>query len=105
MKFGTSKLEDKLRRKIFSVPVKLFRCHNMGGNQAWKYNFDTKQIVHMNSGLCLDKPVEQDPTLPVLNNCNKDAESQVWNLNSNFKWQVDGKHSGSNNENELESDM
>ena len=77
----------------------------MGGNQAWKYNFETKQIVHMNSGLCLDKPVEQDLTLPVLNNCSKNAKSQIWNLNSNFKWQVDGKHSSSNNENELESDM
>lgn len=83
MKFGTNKVEEKLRRKLFTVPIKLFRCHNMGGNQAWKYNFTTKQIIHVNSNLCLDKPVEtRDPTLPVLNICDPQSKSQIWILNS-----------------------
>jgi len=115
MKFGTNKVEEKLRRKLYTVPIKLFRCHNMGGNQAWKYNFTTKQIVHMNSNLCLDKPVDaKDPTLPVLNICDLNLKSQRWILNSNFKWQVDkqspqqennNNNDNSNNNNEVESDM
>lgn len=104
LKFGAS-VEDKLRKKIFAVPIKLFRCHNMGGNQRWKYNFDTKQIIHINSGLCLDKPIAQDLTLPVLNICNEQSKSQIWLLNSNFKWQVkDDKHQNSN-DNDVDSDM
>ena len=97
VKFGSNKVEEKLRKKINSVPIKLFRCHNLGGNQSWKYNFETRQIVHMNSGLCLDKPIiARDPTLPVLNICDSKSTSQTWILNSNFKWQIDKQQNNSN---------
>lgn len=109
MKYGAEKATDKLRRKLYSVPIKLFRCHNMGGNQAFKYDFKTNQIIHMSSNLCLDKPIdERDTTLPVLNICDAESKSQIWLLNSNFKWQVDkqnDKQSSNNENNEIESDM
>ena len=38
-------------------PVKLVRCHGMGGNQAWVYNDEDKTIRHMNTNKCLSTQV------------------------------------------------
>lgn len=71
-----------------SEPVRLIRCHGMGGNQYWDYNTSDKTIVHMNTGLCLDKPnPSKDTTLPVLSECDG-RSSQQWIMSSNFKWQA-----------------
>lgn len=96
MKLGSSRLNDRLSRRLQSVQVKLLRCHNMAGNQAWRYESETQHLVHVNSGLCLDQPAEgRDSTLPVLAVCSADQASQSWTLRSNFKWQADsgdGEH-------------
>lgn len=60
----------------------------MGGNQYWDYNSLDRTIVHMNTGLCLDKPnSSNDATLPLLNECDG-RPSQQWVMSSNFKWQA-----------------
>nr|WBW70139.1 venom protein [Lampona murina] len=68
-------------------PVKLVRCHGMGGNQQWEYDDEEKIIRHVNTGKCLDKPDEKDPTLPLLKDCDGRL-SQVWIMKGKFKWQV-----------------
>lgn len=69
-------------------PVKLIRCHGMGGNQAWQYDWDTKTLVHVNTGLCLTKAdPSKDATLPLLKKCTG-RRAQRWLLKSDFKWQA-----------------
>lgn len=73
-------------------PIKLVRCHGMGGNQAWLYGEESKQIMHKNSGWCLERPDSKgDPTLPKLRKCNASKRSQKWSMISNFKWQSKGR--------------
>ena len=70
-------------------PVKFVRCHHMGGNQLWSYNTRTKNLIHMRSHLCLDKPnVKRDPKSPTIRRCNG-RKSQKWSLKNDFKWQID----------------
>ncbi|XP_053214600.1 polypeptide N-acetylgalactosaminyltransferase 1-like [Panonychus citri] len=77
-------------------PVKLIRCHGMGGNQMWDYNTKDRTIVHVNTGLCLDKfDQAKDSTLPQLIECDG-RKSQQWVMNSNFKWQATD-HNNTNN--------
>ncbi|XP_064093282.1 polypeptide N-acetylgalactosaminyltransferase 5-like [Macrobrachium nipponense] len=70
-----------------SGPVKLVRCHGMGGNQMWTYNDQDGSIRHVNSGRCLQKPDARDVTLPVLKPCDA-AASQQWVMKGSFKWQA-----------------
>lgn len=71
-----------------SAPIKLVRCHGMGGNQAWLYDKETKQIVHKNSGWCLERSDPKgDPTQPKLRKCNTSKKGQKWTMINNFKWQ------------------
>ncbi|XP_003745907.1 polypeptide N-acetylgalactosaminyltransferase 1 [Galendromus occidentalis] len=71
-----------------SGPVKLFRCHNMGGNQMWTYDGNTKQIRHINTNRCLDKPNANRSNVATLKECNSGKESQKWEMAAKFKWQV-----------------
>ena len=41
-------------------PVKLVRCHGMGGNQAWVFNKMDNSLRHVNTGKCLTTQT-QDP--------------------------------------------
>jgi len=69
-------------------PIKLIRCHGMGGNQAWEFSDENKTIIHVNTGLCLTKAIAaKDATLPLLKGCDG-RRSQKWMLQSNFKWQA-----------------
>nr|XP_045597598.1 polypeptide N-acetylgalactosaminyltransferase 5-like isoform X3 [Procambarus clarkii] len=70
-----------------SGPVKLVRCHGMGGNQMWTYNDQDGSIRHVNSGRCLQKPDARDVTLPVLKPCDGSV-TQQWIMNGSFKWQA-----------------
>lgn len=67
-------------------PVKLVRCHGMGGNQAWNYNEQDKSIRHMNTNRCL-ATLSNDPMNPVLQECDGSA-NQKWTMGSKFKWQA-----------------
>ncbi|XP_063586078.1 polypeptide N-acetylgalactosaminyltransferase 5-like isoform X1 [Penaeus indicus] len=70
-----------------SGPVKLVRCHGMGGNQMWTYNDQDGSLRHVNSGRCLQKPDARDVTLPVLRPCDGSA-GQQWVMKGSFKWQA-----------------
>lgn len=70
-----------------SGPVKLVRCHGMGGNQMWTYNDQDGSIRHVNSGRCLQKPDARDVTLPVLKPCDG-TSTQQWVMKGSFKWQA-----------------
>ena len=78
-------------------PVKLVRCHGMGGNQAWVYNDEDKTIRHMNTNKCLTtrKTIQIRPNLvivwqtPCINNgpCDQNSSGkQIENrkLSKNF---------------------
>ncbi len=96
-------------------PIKLIRCHNMGGNQMWEYNELTNTIIHKTTKLCLDKAnLKKDPTkdptkdpskhqtLPLLRPCSG-RKSQKWVMNNNFKWQLSNYETNDNDirENEI----
>lgn len=49
--------------------------------------FQEKTIRHVNTGKCLDKPDDTDPTLPLLKDCDGRI-SQIWIMKGKFKWQV-----------------
>ncbi|XP_041775063.1 polypeptide N-acetylgalactosaminyltransferase 5 isoform X1 [Anopheles merus] len=68
-------------------PVNLVRCHGMGGNQEWIYDDEEKTIKHVNSGNCLTRASEDDPSTPLLRPCNY-SEGQQWLMQSKFKWQA-----------------
>uniref|UniRef100_A0A224Z697 Polypeptide n acetylgalactosaminyltransferase n=1 Tax=Rhipicephalus zambeziensis TaxID=60191 RepID=A0A224Z697_9ACAR len=68
-------------------PVKLLRCHGMGGNQLWIYNKEEQSFKHVNTARCLDKPEAKDPSLPVLRECDG-RSSQRWVMRGKFKWQA-----------------
>ena len=70
-------------------PVKLVRCHGMGGNQAWNYNEADKSIRHMNTNRCLATK-NDNPSDPQLEEC-RESPNQRWSLSSKFKWQADGQ--------------
>lgn len=54
----------------------------------WEYNWTSKTLIHVNTGLCLTKAeASKDATLPLLKRCNG-RKSQKWLLQSNFKWQA-----------------
>ena len=94
-------------------PVKLVRCHGMGGNQAWNYNedvsnqqlnpiaiwkfctcnaltlfcaFQDKTLRHMNTNRCLATQ-KDDPSNPQLEECSS-AKNQRWTMGQKFKWQA-----------------
>lgn len=68
-------------------PVNLVRCHGMGGNQEWVYDDEDKTIKHVNSGNCLTRPTQDDPSTPLLRPC-KYSRGQQWLMQSKFKWQA-----------------
>jgi polypeptide N-acetylgalactosaminyltransferase len=103
LRLGSARLADRLTRRLNAVQVKLLRCHNMAGNQAWRYDSEAKQLVHVNSGLCLNRaPEGRDPTLPVLTVCDPDQSSMRWSLKSNFKWQANSSKDSPGSGNELD---
>ncbi|KAL0275331.1 UNVERIFIED_CONTAM: hypothetical protein PYX00_003213 [Menopon gallinae] len=67
-------------------PVKLIRCHGIPGNQSWMYHNDTLELKHIQTGYCLEKASERDPTLPLLRPCNG-SRGQQWIMSGHFKWQ------------------
>lgn len=95
-------------------PVKMVRCHGMGGNQAWTYDdevkthylyskitsnrlffvikiftiFQARMIKHINTKYCLAKPRHNDATQPILAQCDLKATGQKWIMQSKFKWQA-----------------
>ncbi|OQR75654.1 polypeptide N-acetylgalactosaminyltransferase 5-like [Tropilaelaps mercedesae] len=69
-------------------PVKLIRCHNMGGNQMWIFDADTRQIRHVNTGRCLDKPTANKPTVATLKECKAGKQSQQWEMDGKYQWQA-----------------
>ncbi|XP_022659187.1 polypeptide N-acetylgalactosaminyltransferase 13-like [Varroa jacobsoni] len=71
-----------------SGPVKLIRCHNMGGNQMWMFDQGTKQIRHVNTGRCLDKPSTTTPNVATLKECKVGKRSQQWQMAEKFEWQA-----------------
>uniref|UniRef100_T1KGN1 Polypeptide N-acetylgalactosaminyltransferase n=1 Tax=Tetranychus urticae TaxID=32264 RepID=T1KGN1_TETUR len=78
-------------------PIKMIRCHGLGGNQMWEYHPKEQTIVHVNTGLCLDKAdPSKDSTLPQLKECDG-RKSQRWIMSSNFEWQATD-HNNANNE-------
>lgn len=68
-------------------PVKLVRCHGMGGNQAWVYNEEDKSIRHMNTNKCLSTQ-KNNPNQPKLVECASYSSYQQWTMGSKFKWQA-----------------
>lgn len=77
---------------VHHAPIVLFPCHGMQGNQAWKYRFDTNQLFHPVSGLCMDCDAERGELF--MSKCDKFAKSQQWqfeNLNRTVieSWKYD----------------
>jgi len=62
-------------------PVVLYGCHNMQGNQQWKYKDDKKSLFHPISGKCLDCDVERKEIF--VNGCDSTKLTQQW-LFENF---------------------
>lgn len=58
------------------APVNLFNCHGMQGNQLWKYNVETKQLVHGGNPRCL---LLDDQQLYVTA-CDADNVHQKWQI-------------------------
>ncbi|XP_002738977.1 polypeptide N-acetylgalactosaminyltransferase 1-like [Saccoglossus kowalevskii] len=58
--------------------VEQSRCNSHGGTQEWRYNEELKSIMHVVSGLCLDK-ADADSTTPTLHQCDNRL-SQKWEL-------------------------
>ncbi|ESN98915.1 hypothetical protein HELRODRAFT_188954 [Helobdella robusta] len=71
--FDVSKSDNK-------SPVILYTCHGMQGNQWWKYNVDTQQLLHPVSNLCLDCDAERKEIF--MNPCDPEVKTQRW------KWSV-----------------
>ena len=72
-------------------PVKIIRCHHLGGNQMWEYNLRSRNLVHIPSKMCLDKPNAKDPKMPTLRRC-MGRKSQRWHLKNNFEWQLPSQY-------------
>jgi polypeptide N-acetylgalactosaminyltransferase len=66
-------------------PVKLVRCHGMGGNQAWVYNKLDRTLRHINTARCLTNL--RDNGNPRLSSCTGE-ENQQWSMADKFKWQA-----------------
>ena len=58
--------------------VLLYQCHGQKGNQRFKYNIGTKQILHVTSNQCLDC----DPHTKELfmNPCDQSVDTQKWTI-------------------------
>lgn len=59
------------------APIVLYPCHGMQGNQEWKYRFDSQQLHHPISNLCLDCDADRGELF--MSSCNQHARSQKWN--------------------------
>ncbi|XP_046325822.1 putative polypeptide N-acetylgalactosaminyltransferase 10 [Haliotis rufescens] len=58
------------------APIILFNCHNMLGNQRFKYKVGTSQIYHPVSGQCLDgDPASHEM---FMNPCDESSDTQKW---------------------------
>ncbi|KAH8333855.1 hypothetical protein KR059_003911 [Drosophila kikkawai] len=69
--------------KDFNVPVKLYHCHSLGGNQFWYYNPKLKWIQQREGWYhCLEAipPVKSNPGRVVSNYCRKSNKRQKWNF-------------------------
>ncbi|ESO82204.1 hypothetical protein LOTGIDRAFT_207460 [Lottia gigantea] len=60
-------------------PVKLFQCHGLSGNQKWEYNTETYALKHVNTDMCLQKPVGKERDMPSIGYCTGEL-SQQWIL-------------------------
>lgn len=58
------------------APVILFGCHGMQGNQRFKYNLDTNQLLHPVSNQCLD--CDADSREIFMYPCKPDRPTQEW---------------------------
>ncbi|KRX90494.1 putative polypeptide N-acetylgalactosaminyltransferase 10, partial [Trichinella pseudospiralis] len=85
-KYTTRKeIKFKNRRLCFDVPenrlkapVILYSCHDMQGNQAWRYNSKTMQIVHPVTNMCLDADFSRREVF--MQSCNLNLLSQRWSF-------------------------
>ncbi|XKL64015.1 hypothetical protein PGB90_004101 [Kerria lacca] len=71
------------------APVKLFNCHHDQGNQLWRYNMETKQLIFGHNRRCLDHDVRI--TRVYVSECDLLSETQMWlidNINESAltKW-------------------
>ncbi|KAK6166787.1 hypothetical protein SNE40_023409 [Patella caerulea] len=60
-------------------PVKLFQCHGLAGNQKWEYDEETFVLKHVNTDMCLQKPIGRERDTPSLGSCTGEL-SQQWIL-------------------------
>ena len=67
-------------------PVKLVRCHGLGGNMAWMFDREVQTIKHVYTGRCLAVVVGQDS--PQLRVCDKGFPGQSWAMDNGLKWQA-----------------
>ncbi|XP_054721905.1 putative polypeptide N-acetylgalactosaminyltransferase 10 [Uloborus diversus] len=58
------------------APVLLWNCHGMQGNQLWKHDEETHQLVHLTTGNCLDCDFNLRKIF--MNHCQNSSISQKW---------------------------
>ncbi|XP_041358145.1 putative polypeptide N-acetylgalactosaminyltransferase 10 [Gigantopelta aegis] len=63
-------------QSINKAPIILFGCHNMQGNQRFKYKVATSQIYHPVSGQCLDSDGGSHELF--MTPCDETADTQKW---------------------------
>ena len=56
------------------APVNFYSCHGGGGNQLWRYDQESRQIIHVNTKRCLT--LDQDQI--VVSSCSKSDQLQKW---------------------------
>ena len=57
-------------------PILLFECHGLRGNQEFRYNHKSMQILHAISNSCLDSNKERKEIF--INKCDASLNSQKW---------------------------
>ncbi|XP_054709376.1 putative polypeptide N-acetylgalactosaminyltransferase 10 [Uloborus diversus] len=58
------------------VPIVLWNCHGMQGNQLWKYDMESQHLVHMLTGTCLDCDLKKREIF--MNPCDRNKKTQIW---------------------------
>ncbi|CAL1272726.1 unnamed protein product [Larinioides sclopetarius] len=71
------------------APVVLWKCHDMQGNQLWKFEVETSHLIHLLTGGCLDCDSESREIF--MNPCDQNRETQKWsfemvNFTANQNW-------------------
>ncbi|KRX42020.1 putative polypeptide N-acetylgalactosaminyltransferase 10, partial [Trichinella murrelli] len=78
IKFRNRRLCFDVPENKMKAPVILYRCHDMQGNQAWRYNSKTMQIVHPVTNMCLDADFSRREVF--MQSCNLNLLSQRWSF-------------------------